>query len=250
MVESTQGCYLLEVKLRRDSVPSFDAHPFSLPAIRHLDRLKLHPAVTFFVGENGTGKSMLLDAIAVAWGFNPEGASRTFRFATRASHAALHQHLRLIKSFRPRDGFFLRAESYFDVATAIEHMDAEPAPAPTIIDSYGGGSLPEQSHAESFFALIMQRFGGKGSYILDEPETALSPMQQHAMLQRIHEFVNDDSQVIIASHSPILMAYPNTVLPSLERGLEPITYAETDHFTTARSFLMDHARMIARLLGS
>jgi predicted ATPase len=163
------------VKLRRERVSSFDQYPFSLPAVRNLHTLALHPAVTFIVGENGSGKSTLLEAIAVAWGFNPEGGTKNFQFQTRGSHSTLHDHLMLVKGIkRPKDGFFLRAESFFNLATDIERMDAEIADAPLIIDSYGGRLLHEQSHGESFFALMMNRFGGHRFYVLDEPEAALS----------------------------------------------------------------------------
>lgn len=159
--------FLLSAQLLRDKVPSFDGYPFSLPAVRQLEKIEFHPKVTFFIGENGSGKSTLLEAIAVAWGFNPEGGSKNFRFSSRASHSPLSDYIRLAKSIRkPRDGFFLRAESFFNVATEIERMDAEPALAPPVINAFGGRSLHEQSHGESFFALVMERFGGEGLYIM------------------------------------------------------------------------------------
>jgi len=242
--------YLLEIRLLRDKVSSFDEYPFSLPLIRHLDRLTLHPQVTFIVGENGTGKSTLLEAIATAWGFNPEGGTRNFNFNTRVSHSRLYKYLRLSKSFRrPKDGFFLRAESFFNVATNIEDLDKEPAPGPPIIDSYGGRSLHEQSHGESFFALMMNRFGGHGLYILDEPEAALSPSRQMAMISRMHELVLQNSQFIIATHSPIIMAYPNAQILALSHhGIEETTYLETEHFQIYKSFMNRHEQMLESLL--
>jgi predicted ATPase len=223
--------YIAEIRLRREDVPSFDRYPFALPAVRHLDALQLHPQVTFFVGENGSGKSTLLEAIAVAWGFNPEGGTKNFSFGTRVSHSELERYLRLSKGFpAPRDGFFLRAESFYNVATEIERLDAEPAAGARVIDSYGGKSLHEQSHGESFMALLLNRFGGKGLYILDEPEAALSPQRQLAVLSRIHDLVMDDSQFIIATHSPILMAYPNATIYSLAiDGIKKLDYYETEH---------------------
>lgn len=135
--------FVQRISLRRDTVERFDRYPFNLQAVRQLDVLEPHPKVTFFVGENGSGKSTLLEAIAVAMGFNAEGGTRNFHFDTRPSHSELHAHLRIAKGYkRPRDGFFLRAESFFNVATNIEQMDAEPAPAPPVIGSYGGVSLP------------------------------------------------------------------------------------------------------------
>lgn len=242
--------YLLDVKLRRDRVPSFDEYPFSLPVVRNLDTLELHPKVTFIVGENGSGKSTLLEAIATAWGFNPEGGTKNFRFQTRRSHSTLHEHLALVKSFhRAKDGFFLRAESFFNVATEIEQMDKIPSTAPPIIDSYGGRSLHEQSHGESFFALMMNRFGGYGLYILDEPEAALSPSRQLAMISRLHQLVQSRSQFIIATHSPILMAYPNARIYQIDdEGLRHIAYEDTDHYQIARQFLINPSRFLDHLL--
>jgi predicted ATPase len=242
--------YVLEVKLRRDKVPSFDFFPFSLPAIRNLNKLELHPAVTFIVGENGSGKSTLLEGVAVAAGFNAEGGTKNFRFQTRGSHSSLHEHLRLIKSARrARDGFFLRAESFFNVATEIERLDDEPSFGPPIIDSYGGRSLHEQSHGESFFALMNNRFGGQGFYVLDEPEAALSPTRQLAMISRMHQLVQDRSQFVVATHSPILMAYPNAWIYQISaRGLERMALEDTEHFVVAKRFLNDPRAQLDILL--
>jgi predicted ATPase len=242
--------YVLAVKLRRDKIASFDQYPFSLPVVRHLENLELHPAVTFLVGENGSGKSTLMEALAVAWGFNPEGGTKNFRFGTRASHSVLHEYLRLVKSIRrPRDGFFLRAESLFNLATEIEHLDAEPASSPPIINSYGFRSLHEQSHGESFFAVMMHRFGGNGFYVLDEPEAALSPSRQLAMIARIHQLVKTRSQFVIATHSPILMAYPNAWIYQIgATGLERVRLEDTEHYIVAKRFLNDTREQLARLL--
>jgi predicted ATPase len=234
--------FVSEVKLRRDEVPSFDAYPFSLPAVRHLDALALHPRMTILIGENGTGKSTLLEAIAVAWGFNAEGGTKNFRFGTRPSHSALSDYLRLAKGVRrPRDGFFLRAESFFNVATEIERLD--------VVHSYGGRSLHEQSHGESFLALMMNRFGGGGFYLLDEPEAALSPQRQLAVLARMHQLIEDGSQFVVATHSPILMAYPEATLYSFSaRGIERVDYYETEHYQVMHDFLANPKRMLDVLL--
>jgi len=212
--------------------------------------LEFHPAVTFIVGENGSGKSTLLEAIATAWGFNPEGGTLNFNFSTRNSHSSLHKCIRLRKSIkRAKDGFFLRAESYFNVATEIEKLDEEPSTAPPIINSYGYKSLHEQSHGESFFSLFAHRFGGKGLYILDEPEAALSPSRQLAMLARMHDLVNDQSQFIIATHSPIIMAYPNAKIMLLsENSIEPVEYTDTEHYIITKQFLNNADKYLDEIL--
>jgi predicted ATPase len=239
--------FVRSVTLLREKVASFAEYPFNLPAIRTLETLSLERAVTFLVGENGSGKSTLLEAIAVAAGFNPEGGSRNFRFTTRASHSELHRCLRLARNHRrPRTGFFLRAESFFNVATEVEALERVD---PGLIEAYGGRSLHEQSHGESFIALLKHRFGPEGLYFLDEPEAALSPSRQMAALVRIHDLVREGSQFIIATHSPILMAYPDaTILMVSEQGLAPIRYEDTEHYALTRRFLNNPAKMLAQLL--
>jgi len=234
--------YLIEIRLRRSDMPSFDDYPFALPAVRALSSLELHPAVTFIVGDNGAGKSTLLEAIAVAWGFNPEGGTKNLSFKTRPSHSELWKYLTLSRGVRrARDGFFLRAESFYNVASAIDRIGVE--------DSYGGVSLHAQSHGESFLALITKRFGGSGLYILDEPEAALSPTTQMSFITRMHQLVGQSSQFIIATHSPIVMAYPNATIYQLEGDeLTSVQYTETEHYTVARDFLTHHERMLKLLM--
>jgi predicted ATPase len=241
--------FLVQVRLLRDRVPSFGEFPYTIPAIGGLDEIDFEHPVTFFVGENGAGKSTLLEAIAVAWGLNPEGGSRNFRFATRNSHSGLNACLRLSRSARRvRDSYFLRAESYFNLATEIESLD-EGGLGPPIIGAYGGRSLHEQSHGESFFALFMNRLRGDGFYVLDEPEAALSPSRQLAFLARLHELVQAGSQFLIATHSPILMAYPNASIFLMANGPPQITaYRDTEHFTVTRSFLANPDGMLDVLL--
>ena len=244
------GLYIRSVKLRREKVESFDRYPFCLPVVSQLEELELHPAVTFFVGENGSGKSTLLEAIAVAWGFNPEGGTKNFRFQTHASHSSLHEYLRLIKPpRRARDGFFLRAESMFNVASEIEALDKEPSFGPPVINSYGHLSLHEQSHGESIMAVMMNRFGGDGFYILDEPEAALSPSRQLVMLGCLHQLVKKRSQFLIATHSPMLMAYPDAWIYQISaHGIERVKLEDTEHYIIAKRFLNDPHQQIARLL--
>ena len=243
--------YLKKLILKRTEIESFDIYPFSIPAVSELDSLELDSEVVFFVGENGSGKSTLVEAIAVALGFNPEGGTKNFNFGTHQSHSSLHEYIRLSKSYvKPKDGFFLRAESYFNVATNIETLDSEFSYSPPVIDSYGGVSLHEQSHGESFLSLMLHRFGGKGIYILDEPEAALSPMRQLAVLSRMKQLVDDSSQFIIATHSPILLAYPNAKIFKIdETGINQVRYQDTEHYTVTKAFLENPDRMLSELFA-
>lgn len=235
--------YLWEIQLKASAPVGSQDFPFSLPVVRALERLVLHPNVTFVVGENGSGKSTLLEAIAVGMGFNAEGGSQNFNFATRASHSSLHEHLRLVRSIeRPRDGFFLRAESFYNVASEIERL--------AVGQAYGGKSLHDQSHGEAFLSLFMNRFGRDSFYVLDEPEAALSPQRQLALLSRLHDLVEEHSQFVIATHSPILMAYPNAIIYECgEHGIRPVAYEETEHYRVTRDFLANPARMLKILMG-
>lgn len=245
----TSDSFLRGIELQRHLVPSFRDYPFHLAAVQHLHKLSFHPKVTYIAGENGMGKSTLMEAIAVAWGFNPEGGTINFAFSTRSTHSGLHEYIRLIRSpYRPRDGFFFRAESYYNVATNIDELDREGGFGPPIRNSYGGKSLHEQSHGESFFAAFVHRFGGRGLYILDEPEAALSPFRQMAMLARIHQLVGRQSQFIIATHSPIVMAYPDATIYYLTPdGIETRELEETDHYLIMKRFLSDKDAMLRQL---
>lgn len=207
-------------------------YPFNLPVIKNIKTIDIKSPVTFFIGENGSGKSTMLEAIAIAYGFNPEGGSKNFNFATRNSHSILSEYLRLSRGITlAKDGYFLRAESFYNVATQVEDIG--------IIDSYGGQSLHSMSHGESFLALANNRLFGNGLYILDEPEAALSPTGQFALFNKIHELVvRKNSQFIIVTHSPILMAYPAAdILEFSENGITSIQYEETDHYLLYKSFL-------------
>jgi predicted ATPase len=235
--------------LLRDTVRDFKVYPFSIPSLQSLEELELDAKVTFLIGENGSGKSTLIEAIAVLAGFNAEGGSRNFSFGTRRSESCLHQFMRPVRGHRrPRDGFFLRAESYFNVATEIERLDVGPGGEP-IINAYGGVSLHEQSHGESFIALAANRFRGHGLYILDEPEAALSPQRQLTLLSIINDLVEQRaSQFVIATHSPILMAYPKARIYRLgANGIERVAYEETEHYTITRDFLNSPERFFKGL---
>lgn len=243
--------YIREVQLTSDQAPDKRRYPFSIPAIAGLDRLPLHEAVTFLIGENGMGKSTLLEGIAVAYGFCPEGGGRNFRLETRATHSELYRYLHLVKGpLAPRDGYFLRAESFYNVATYIDDLDGYPAAAPLLREAYGGKSLHEQSHGESFWALMDNRFGPQGVYLLDEPEAALSAGRQMAMLTRIHQLVRQGCQFVISTHSPILLAYPQAWIYQLDdQGIRRVTYDEAAPVQITRRFLEQPERMMERLLG-
>ncbi len=243
--------YLLDVVLQRDRVPSFDEYPFNLDVVRHLTSLEVHPQVTFFVGENGSGKSTLLEAIAVGWGLNAEGGSPNFQFETRKSHSSLHEKLTLnCAPIRPRDSFFLRAETFYNVATELENLDKGRDDLPKLTNAYGGKSLHEQSHGESFFALFQNRFSGRGLYLLDEPEAALSPKRQMSFLTQLHLLVQAGSQFLIATHSPIIMAYPDAWIYQIDsNGLTRVAWKDTEHYFITKAFLTRSEPMLKELLA-
>ncbi len=235
---------LRSVVLERDEIRDVDTYPFTIPAIRALHELVLHPHVTLFAGENGSGKSTLVEAIAVAAGFNAEGGSRNVAMSTRASHSELHKHLRLVRGTRrPRTGYFLRAESFFNVATYIEELRD-----PKISAAYGDVPLHERSHGESFIALVQHRFGPKGLYILDEPEAALSLRGNLALMRRMHDLVTEGSQFIVSTHSPILLGYPDAKIFVLsEEGIAERRYEDTEIVTLTRAFLDDRDSFLRHL---
>ncbi len=243
--------YLNSVRLRRE-LPG-ESYLQRLGPVQYLmagKTLEFDRPVTFLVGENGTGKSTLLEGIAVACGFNPEGGTRNFNFSTRATHSVLGEYLTPARKRYPRDGFSLRAESFYNVATNIDEMDEGPAMGPRLIDSYGGVSLHRQSHGESFLALVQNRFGGEGLYLLDEPEAALSPSRLLTLIGEMDQLVKADSQFIVATHSPVLMAFPEARIYVLsEDGVRTAEYQETEHYQLTKRFLDDPERMLRYLLG-
>lgn len=223
-------------------------YPFNLPAVRELARgegIDFDERVTFLVGDNGTGKSTIIEAIAVASGFNAEGGSISFRFATRATESSLADHIVIERGLkRPRTGFFLRAESFYNVATEIESLGLDTS------DAYGGVSPHERSHGESFLDLVMHRFWPGGLYILDEPEAALSVKGCLALVARIVELADERSQFIIATHSPLLLSVPGArILQFDDAGrIEQVDYDDAEPVNLTRRFLADPARYLRYVL--
>ena len=225
----------------------------NLPVVRYLSGhgIEFHKQVTFFVGENGSGKSTLIEALAISQGFNPEGGTKNFHFSTENSHSELCDYLRVVRGFLyPKDGFFLRAESFYNVASNIDQMDREGGCGAPVIHSYGGVSLHKQSHGESFLALAENRFGGRGLYILDEPEAALSPTGLIRLMQRIDDLVKKDSQFIIATHSPMLLTFPDAEIYQIKNDtIESVRFQDTDHYRTTVRFLQNPESAIEDILG-
>lgn len=240
--------YIKEIGLKKE-IYKEESYIKNLHVVKNLNRLCLSSNVTFFVGENGSGKSTLLEAIAVNMGFNAEGGTRNFCFSSMETHSDLYKYITVVKSInRPKDGFFLRAESFYNVASEIENLDSQGSMGSPIIDSYGGTSLHNMSHGESFITLMTNRFGGNGIYILDEPEAALSPIKQMAMLTIINELVKKKSQFIIATHSPILMAYPDADIFVIDDDeIVKTPYKKTDNYMITRKFLENPEKMMEYL---
>ena len=225
--------YLKGIRLSPKEGIDRTRYPFCIPALRDFKELSFDSPVTFFVGENGMGKSTLIEAIAIAMNFNPEGGTLNFNFSTSDSHSELCNHLITIRGAkRNRDGFFLRAESFYN---AISYMDTL---GRDIYDSYGGKRLHEVSHGEGFMNMFIHRCGGNSFFIFDEPEAALSPFSQIKMLIRMHQLVMEDCQFIISTHSPILMAYPGATIYQLtESGIHQTKYDKTEHYLLMKYFL-------------
>ena len=242
--------FIRGIELRRDKIDSFSKYPFCIPVIKNLNYLNLHPNVTFIVGENGSGKSTILEAIAVAYGFNPEGGTKNFNFSSVDTHSSLHNYIKIIKGVtKPKDGFFLRAESFYNVESTIDELNFHGSPS--FIQGYGRKSLHERSHGEAFLALILNRFSGNSVFILDEPEAALSPLRQMTLISRIHQLALKGSQFIIATHSPIIMAYPNASIYEIREGnLQLVNYKDTESYKITSSFINNTNNMLDILLNN
>ncbi|MCY9657617.1 AAA family ATPase [Paenibacillus chondroitinus] len=231
--------FLKSVTIQKDKIINFTGYPFSLPLIKKMNTLDITSNVTFFVGENGSGKSTLLEAIAYQCGFNTAGGGRNNTYYVESSEAALGNHVRLSWFPKITTGFFMRAESFYEFATHIDQVGG--------YESYGGRSLHSQSHGESFLSLFKHRFKDKGIYLLDEPEAALSPARQLALLQIIKD-LSGFSQFIIATHSPILMGYPDAQIINFDSNpITQISYEDTSHYQITRRFLENRNKVLSQL---
>ena len=224
--------YLKSCKVLQDTIPNKQEYPFNIPSLQDLHELEFPTNVTFFVGENGSGKSTLLEAIADRCDFNTAGGGRQNLYEVHKAESSLGEYIRLSWLPKISNGFFLRSETFYQFASHIDLIED-----PRRYNAFGGKSLHHQSHGESFLALFMNRFKGKAIYLLDEPEAALSPTRQLSLLKIIKD-LEHEAQFIIATHSPILLGYPNATIYSFDQGeIESIRYEDTIHYIVTKRFL-------------
>ena len=226
--------------------------PFNIPALSNLETMDFHRDVTFFIGENGSGKSTLLEGIAIAMGFAGQGGTQNVDVEDRYGASSISNYIRVRKGFNPKDRFFLRAETLYNFGDYLEDLVRNPDARTTsaqVFARYGGKSLHAQSHGESFMSIFVNALGGHGLYLFDEPEAALSPARQLAALVRIEDLVNQQSQFIIATHSPILLSYPRAKIYLFDQdGCREIAYQDTEHYSITKDFLNNYEHRLARLL--
>lgn len=237
--------FIHSVELAEDRVESFERWPFTIPAVRELN-LQLHPAVTFLIGENGSGKSTIVEAIAVRLGFSERGGNPAVSFDRREPDGGLHDYLRLTasKNRRTADRFFLKAETVFNLATDLDESKDVSAR-----DWFGERSLHTRSHGEAFLAIVQNRLRSESMFLMDEPEAALSPSRQLTLIKEMDWLVRSGCQFIIATHSPILMAYPDAKIYQFgEEGIQEVAYEDTEHFRITKSFLNSPGAFLRHLV--
>jgi predicted ATPase len=233
--------FVTKISLNKDKIEDYSIYPFNIPIVKNFNEIKLRKPVTFLIGENGIGKSTFIEAIAVAVGLNAEGGSQNFNFSTKNTHSILSSYINVSRLNRPKTKFFLRSESFYNVASEIIKISEEGGQGP-LYSSYGG-NLHECSHGESFIKLVQTRFSDHGLYILDEPEAALSPQRQMSLLCLINDLVNEGSQFIIATHSPILISYINGEILNLNDSFKVIKYEDTEIYQTYKMYLNNPYKM-------
>lgn len=233
--------FIKEIILDREKIPNTQVYPYTIPALKNFESLRFHPDVTFIVGENGSGKSTLVEAIALSQGFGFDGGTKGVQYDPGEQATDLHLHLKSVKSFsKPDNYYFLRAETFYKVASYLAEIDP---------GRKYGEHLHEFSHGEAFMKTL-EKLGKKGLYIFDEPEAALSPSRQLAALAKINELAqHSNCQFIIATHSPILLAYPHSTIYRLdETGIKNVRYEETEHFLVTKEFLNNYKNVLRDLL--
>ncbi len=227
--------YIRHIKTNQTDTSGY---PFSIPAIQFIEEIKFNTPITFFVGENGTGKSTLVEAIAVAAGFSAEGGTKNYSYASMNSTSSLHEYITLVRGHRrERYGYFLRAESFYTTANYAEAgtFNTKGNPYPLLFD---GKRIHEQSHGEAFLTIVKEF--RPGLFIFDEPESALSPKRMLVLMSEISKLANQGSQFIIATHSPILLALPGAKIYQLSsEGLDEVGYDEVEHVRITREFLLN-----------
>lgn len=233
--------YVTSIKIKDSNTRKGNEYPFSLPAIRNLKSIEFNTPLTIITGENGSGKSTIIEAIASQYGFNMEGGSRNFNFETKKIVSILGDQIRLVKGYKkPKDDYFFRAESFYNLASNIDEIG--------VVSSYGGISLHNQSHGESFFSLFLHRLRGEGFYLFDEPEAALSPQRQLAFVARIDELIKKGGQFIIATHSPIIMACPEARILQISEGkIKQVKYEETECYEFYKLFINSYKEVFNRM---
>jgi len=236
---------LKKIYLDREKIESFDNYPFNIEIVKNFEELNFKAPVTFFVGENGVGKSTFIEAIAVALGLPAEGGTENFRYNTKYTTSNLSNYLKIGMLHKPKTKFFLRAESFYNFSTEVQRLVEEDF-FYTLYDSYGG-NLHNCSHGESFIQLVQNKFTEHGLYILDEPEAALSPQRQLSLLCMIDELVKEGSQFIIATHSPILISYRDGIILDLNDNFKEINYEDTEIYKLYKMYLEDSENMQHKL---
>jgi len=236
--------YLIEVSYEKEAVSTPNNYPFNIPFLNKFDKIEFHEDITIIVGENGSGKSTLIEAIATNLGLSAEGGTKNFNLNSANDISDLSNFLKLSKSYKkPVDYYFLRGESFYNVANFMDDLTEASR------SGYGDIKLNKQSHGEAFFAVLKHKLRGNGLYIFDEPESALSPSRQLAAMAVIQQLIQKESQFIIATHSPILMAYPKAkILMIGEEGVEEVQFEDTEHYRIYKRFFSDYKSLINQIL--
>lgn len=233
-----KNLFIKQLKINWNEIDRY-SYLNQISTIKNITELEFTNDITFFVGENGSGKSTLLEGIAVAYGFNPEGGTSNYRFSTYQDVSELGENMKLIKGFlKPDASFFFRAETFFNVATKSMEYGS----------TYGGTKLHHQSHGESFLSFF-QNFEEMGIYILDEPEAALSPQRQLALLVQMKQMADEGSQFIIATHSPILLGMPDAKILNFDNGeIKECLYEDTESYKITEMFINNRGAILRNLL--